>query len=276
MVAPAPGARSTPPPPEPSTRSPPTTELATVGCGLDRAPGASGPTPPRRSAARPACPDSRGSPTAHRGLVGGLRSRSVSDGDRRRCAMNDQAAQGGAPLPGRAHGGEGTMPRTARSRSADGATMAALLPPSSSKRRGEPLRRRRRDGARPMAVEPVADTSCARDRIGRPGPRRPHASPTRHVADAGRRIAEARAAARSNSAVHASAVNGVFSDGFHTTASPQTSASDGVPGPHRDWEVERRDDSDDAERMPLSPSFDGSGRSLAMVWPKSCRDSPTP
>ena len=33
------------------------------------------------------------------------------------------------------------------------------------------------------------------------------------------------AAARSNSACTASAVSGVFSDGFHITGSPQTSAS---------------------------------------------------
>ena len=52
---------------------------------------------------------------------------------------------------------EKTMPRSARSRSADGATIAALLPPSS---RIERAKRPATTGAtrRPIAVEPVAET----------------------------------------------------------------------------------------------------------------------
>ena len=48
----------------------------------------------------------------------------------------------------------------------------------------------------------------------------------------------------------ASAVSGVFSEGFHTTLSPQTKRERRVPRPHRDGEVEGGDDAADAERMP--------------------------
>jgi hypothetical protein len=53
------------------------------------------------------------------------------------------------------------MPRSASARSALGATTIALLPPSSSRQR--PKRAATRGAsARPMRVEPVADTSATR------------------------------------------------------------------------------------------------------------------
>ena len=56
---------------------------------------------------------------------------------------------------------ENVIPRTARSRSADGVMMAALLPPSS---RIERPKRAATTGAtaRPMRVEPVADKTGTR------------------------------------------------------------------------------------------------------------------
>ena len=111
--------------------------------------------------------------------------------------------------------------RTARSRSADGATMAALLPPSSRIARANRAASRG-PTARPMAVEPVAETTAIRGSstitspVSRPPIRTSHspsgASPNRRMA-------------RATIDCTASAVSGVFSDGFHTTGSPHTSAS---------------------------------------------------
>ena len=47
------------------------------------------------------------------------------------------------------------------------------------------------------------------------------------------------------------ALSGVFGEGFHTEALPQIAASDRIPRPHGHRKIECRDDSDDAERMPL-------------------------
>ena len=114
------------------------------------------------------------------------------------------------------------MPRTARSRSAEGVTIIALLPPSSSRQRPKRCATRG-PTSRPMRVLPVADTSATRasSTIASPMSRRPIAT---HDSPAGA-SAPKRRAARSNRAWQASAVSGVFSDGFHTTASPQTMAS---------------------------------------------------
>ena len=113
-----------------------------------------------------------------------------------------------------------TMPRTVRSRSALGATIAALLPPSSSSRRPK---RPATTGAtaRPIRVEPVADTSATRGSATRASPTSGPPSTTALTASG----APARRAASASSAWQASAVRMVFSDGFHTTVSPQTSAS---------------------------------------------------
>jgi hypothetical protein len=115
---------------------------------------------------------------------------------------------------------ENTMPRVVRSRSADGVTTAALLPPSSSNDR--PNRSATRGPtARPMRVDPVALSSA----IPRAST---SASPTSEpptstwLSPSG---APCSAMARSRRAADASADSGASSDGFQTTGSPQTSAS---------------------------------------------------
>src|SRR5690606_38618543 len=112
-----------------------------------------------------------------------------------------------------------TIPRRASDRSAEGATMAALLPPSSRIARPN---RAATTGAtlRPIAVEPVADTtgtpSCAASAAPTSPPPR-----TTWQRSAG---APVRSAARANRAAHASAVSGVLSLGFQITGSPHTTA----------------------------------------------------
>src|SRR5207245_797011 len=75
--------------------------------------------------------------------------------------------------------------------------------------------------ARPIRVEPVALSRATR---GSSTSASPTAAPPRTTADnpAG---APTRSAADAASAWQASAVSSVFSDGFHTTGSPQTKAS---------------------------------------------------
>ena len=114
---------------------------------------------------------------------------------------------------------EKTMPRTARSRSADGATTAALLPPSSSSVR--PKRAATRGAiAAPIRSDPVALTSATRG-LSTSGAA-PAASVTSTVLSPSG--APTSRAARSSSAAAATATSGVRSDGFQTTASPHTSA----------------------------------------------------
>ena len=166
------------------------------------------------------------------------------------------------------------MPRAARSRSALGATMIALLPPSSSRQR--PKRAATRGPtARPMRVEPVADSSATWGWST-------SASPTAawpmntwlRCAGASPPAALKRATARSNSACVASAVSGVFSLGFQTTASPQTSASAAFQAHTATGKLK-------ALITPTTPSgchcsiMRWPGRSLAMVRPCNWRDRPT-
>src|SRR5665811_1146110 len=115
---------------------------------------------------------------------------------------------------------EKTMPRTARSRSALGATIAALLPPSSSRLR--PSRAATRGATSlPMRVDPVAETSAIRGSSTNTWP----VSRSPRMSCAMSSGAPARRAASRASALHAIPVSSVFSEGFHTTASPQTKAS---------------------------------------------------
>src|SRR5665811_781102 len=115
---------------------------------------------------------------------------------------------------------EKTMPRTARSRSALGATIAALLPPSSSRLR--PSRAATRGATSlPMRVDPVAETSAIRGSSTNTWP----VSRSPRMSCAMSSGAPARRAASRASALHAIPVSSVFSEGFHTTASPQTQAS---------------------------------------------------
>ncbi len=161
------------------------------------------------------------------------------------------------------------MPRTARSRSADGATMAALLPPSSSSSR--PNRPATRGAtARPMRVEPVALSSATR---GSSTSAWPTSAPPSSTADTAAG-APARRAASATSAWQASAVSMVFSDGFQTTASPQTRASAVFHDHTATGKLK-------ALITPTTPSgchcsiIRWPGRSEAIVRPNSCRDRPT-
>ncbi len=112
-------------------------------------------------------------------------------------------------------------PRTTRSRSALGATIAALLPPSS--RSDRPRRDEIRGAiALPIAVEPVAETSGIRSSSASWTAR---SAPPITSSNSPSGVSPKRAAARSRSAVVAIAVSGVRSEGFQITGSPQTSAS---------------------------------------------------
>jgi hypothetical protein len=116
--------------------------------------------------------------------------------------------------------------RAAISRSALGATIMALLPPSS--RMARPKRSATCTATlRPMRVLPVAlTTATCRDAARASPTSRPPSStacsPAGAVCGC---VAENCAMARASRAWHASAVNGVFSDGFQRTLSPQTRAS---------------------------------------------------
>ena len=113
-----------------------------------------------------------------------------------------------------------TIPRTARSRSALGATMAALLPPSS--RRVLPNRAATRGPiSAPMRSDPVALTRATRG-SSRSGAALSRSVMTSWCTAAGR---PASAMARSRIAEHASEVSGVSSDGFQITVSPHTRAT---------------------------------------------------
>ncbi len=113
------------------------------------------------------------------------------------------------------------MARTAMSRSALGARIMALLPPSSRMLR--PKRAATRGPtSRPMRVLPVALTRATRGSSTRASPAaRSPISTWLRQAGASPNCARA----LSNSAWQASAVSGVFSDGFHTTGLPHTRAS---------------------------------------------------
>ncbi len=138
------------------------------------------------------------------------------------------------------------MPRTARSRSADGATMAALLPPSSSSSR--PNRPATRGAtARPMRVEPVALSSATRGSstsacadLGAAQHDRGHG---RRRADPAGRLGHQRLAGQRGE------------QGLLRWLPDHRVAADegqrGVPRPHRDREVEGADHADDAQRVPL-------------------------
>ena len=110
--------------------------------------------------------------------------------------------------------------RTARSRSADGVTTAALLPPSS--RSVRPIRAATRGATcAPIRSDPVALTSWTRGSSSS-GPAASGRAITSGASPGG---APTSRAARSSSAVQPIAVRGVSSEGFQTTASPQTRAT---------------------------------------------------
>ena len=137
------------------------------------------------------------------------------------------------------------MPRVARSRSADGATTAALLPPSSS--RDWPSRAATRcPTARPIGTEPVALTSGTPgwSTSGPPTSASPSSTWPRPFGapDLGGGPVQQRGAGqrRQRGELGRLPHHGVAAD----------ERDRGVPRPHGDGEVERGDDPDDAERVP--------------------------
>src|SRR5271170_7231051 len=117
---------------------------------------------------------------------------------------------------------EKTIARIAMSRSAEGATIIALLPPSS--RIGRPNRAATFGPTiEPMRVDPVAETTgtCFDATSASPiaGPPMTIWARPSGASEPKRLIARARIF------IVASAESGVFSDGFQITGSPQTSAS---------------------------------------------------
>ena len=117
---------------------------------------------------------------------------------------------------------ENTIARIAMSRSAEGATIIALLPPSS--RIGRPKRAATLGPTiEPMRVEPVAETiGTWRDATSAS----PIAGPPMTIwARPSGASGPKRLIARSRIFIVASAESGVFSDGFQITGSPQMSAS---------------------------------------------------
>ncbi len=163
------------------------------------------------------------------------------------------------------------MPRSASSRSALGATMAALLPPSSricaGEARGQTRRRPRGPWRWSRWLRPAPP--------GRGRPARPPCRGRRAAGrEASRRVGRSGRWRAPNRACTASAVSGVFSDGFHTTASPQTSASAAFQAQTATGKLK-------AEMTPTTPSgcqvsiMRCCGRSVAMVSPCSWRDRPT-
>ena len=156
------------------------------------------------------------------------------------------------------------MPRTARSRSADGVTIAALLPPSSSS--ALPNRcATRGPTCRPIRTDPVAlqqrhprivdqllaDLAAALDQ-----PADLAGAPDIGAGPLDQRLARQRGQRRQ--------LRGLP---HHGVAAHQRDR--GVPRPHRDREVERGDDADDAERMPglhqpVAGPFGGDGPAVQL------------
>ncbi len=143
-----------------------------------------------------------------------------------------------------------------------GATTIPLLPPSSSRVR--PNRAATRGATvRPIRVEPVADSKATRGSSTSASPvSRPPC--TTWLSPAG--APSNRPAARSNRACTRAAVSGVFSDGFHTTGSPQTKARQAFQAHTATGKL-------NAEITPTTPSgcqvsiIRCPGRSVAMVRP---------
>ena len=161
--------------------------------------------------------------------------------------------------------------RRAMSISAEGQTIPALLPPSS---RMHLPKRAATFGPtiRPMRVEPVAEISAT---FGLSTSVAPTSGPpiSTWLRPSGASSPN-RARARSNTAWQASAVSGVFSDGFQITGSPQTSAS-------AEFQHQGAQGKLNAVMMPTTPSgcqvsiMRWPGRSVAMVRPYNWRDRPT-
>ena len=157
------------------------------------------------------------------------------------------------------------------SRSAEGATIIALLPPSS--RIGRPKREATLGPTiEPIRVDPVAETIGTRfeEVSASPMAGPPMTSWARPSGASGPK----RSMARSRIFIVASAESGVFSDGFQITGSPQTSASAAFQDQTATGKLK-------AEMIAHGPSgcqvsvMRWPGRSEAMARPYNWRERPT-
>jgi hypothetical protein len=148
--------------------------------------------------------------------------------------------------------------------------MAPLLPPSS--RMARPRRAATRGASsRPMAVEPVAESTGRRRS---PASSRASSEPPIRTSSSPAGASAKPAAARPNRASQARAVRGVRGEGFHTTGLPQTQARAAFQAHTAAGKLK-------AETTPTGPMGCHSsirrwpGRSLGRVRPPSWRDRPT-
>ena len=166
--------------------------------------------------------------------------------------------------------------RRVRSRLAVGQTIPALLPPSS--RRGRAKRAARRGPtARPMRVEPVAETRGTRGESTR-------ASPTVCVADeeGGEAFGElggvvarrSLAAARVEEGLGGEGGEGCLLGGLPDDGVAADEGEGGVPAPDGDGEVEGGDDAGDAEGVPLLHHAVVRALGLQTVTPPMVRERP--
>ena len=163
------------------------------------------------------------------------------------------------------------MARVANSTSALGAKIIALLPPNSK------IERPKRAAtfvptSRPMRVLPVALTKGTRASFTKASP--VSRSPMIKVERFAGASLPKRATAFSNKAWQAMAVNGVFSEGFHTIELPHTNAKAAFHDHTATGKLK-------ALMMPTGPTgchvsrMWWPGRSEAMVKPYNWRDKPT-
>ena len=150
---------------------------------------------------------------------------------------------------------ENRIARLASSRSALGATIVALFPPSSSSTRPKRCATRG-PTTRPIAVDPVAETNAIRGSSTNASPtsRPPWTSCTSPSGASPKRFQ-----ARPASAITASAQSGVFSLGFQIDRVAADQGQRRIPRPHRDGEVEGADYQHRPQRVPLLHH--------PMVWP---------
>ena len=138
--------------------------------------------------------------------------------------------------------------RRVRSRSAEGVTIEALLPPSSRIARAK-RRASRSPTMRPMRVEPVAETTGT---LGIVDQSLADLAPADQTASRDRPAPSPNfAAARRNSAWVASARQRRLLRWLPDDAVAADEREGGVPRPDGDGEIERGDDADDADRAPV-------------------------
>ena len=216
-------------------------ELAALGRQRPRSTAACDRTRRRRSSGPTSVPSASGSPIGS-DCVGPADALDELVVDR---PVHDQAAQAGAALAGGAGGREddATQCQVEVGRRGDDRGVVAAELEDRHDRTG-PRRPAPPCGPSPSNRWPRRSATPSWAASAAPTRTPPSTTCTRWSG------APASAAARSNSAAHASAVSGVLSLGFQITGSPATSGQRRVPRPHGDREVEGADDADRSHRVP--------------------------